>query len=148
MKKFKFRLQTVLDIKEKKLEEKQLELAKVLTLLDAQKEALNGMNESYNHYDQGLLELMTAETIDVFSINSNKAYLLRLAFDMKMQRQIIEKTEILLREKQIEVNLAYQDMKILEKLKEKAEKRHYRHFEELQVKEIDDITTSRYCMAS
>ena len=46
--------------------------------------------------------------------------------------------------KQDEVNVAYRDKEILEKLKEKQKKTYYQEFEKAQSNELDDITISRY----
>lgn len=148
MKKFKFRMQTILEIKAKKLEEEQLKLASLLNTLNSQEEILEQMNSQAQRISNELNSLLSSENIEVDKICNYKSFLKNVSFDIQTQKELIRKTQINIDEQKIALGEAYKELKILENLKEKQQKEHYRHFEELEVKEIDDITISRYKRAS
>lgn len=145
MKKYSFRLQTVLEMREKKLEEKRREMAKVVAELNEQNQKLETMflrKDSVKSSLENIYE--SAKELDILEITNYKDYLGRMTNDIKNQETVIEKTTHLLRFKQLEVSNALKEVKILEKLKETQEKKFYQHYDYLQAKEIDDIASTRY----
>ena len=60
MKKFRFRMETVLNMREKELEERQMEMAKILAALNAQKEKLQNIFDSQDKNTKILEELCTS----------------------------------------------------------------------------------------
>ena len=149
MKKYSFRLQTVLEIREKKLEEKRREMAKVIAKLNEQ---IIGLEELFSKQisAKASLESIYAgeKELDILEITNYKNYLGKIVNDAKNQEVAIESTRNLLKFKQLEVTEALKEVKILEKLKEKQEKKFYQHYEYVQAKEIDDIASTRYRVAS
>lgn len=145
MKKYSFRLQTVLEMREKKLEDKRREMAIVIAKLNEQTEYLEGLI-SKEANARGVLEGIYegVKELDILEITNYKDYLSKLIVDQKNQELIIEKTRNLLRFKQLEVLEALKAVKILEKLKETQEKKFYQHYEYVVAKEIDDIASTRY----
>lgn len=149
MKKFSFRLQTVLEMREKKLEEKRREMAKVITLLNMQKKELEdtiARQNSIQNYLEGLYT--SGEELDILEVTNYKDFFGKTIVDIKKQEKVIEKTQILLQFKQYEVTEALKEVKVFEKLKETQEKKFYAHYNYLQAKEIDDIASTRYKRAS
>lgn len=145
LKKFSFRLQTVLEMREKKLEEKRLEMAKVIAILNEQSQILEDYILKENHTREALDKIYTSgEELDILEVTNYKDYLGRVIVFQKNQQKIIDKTNQLLRLKQLEVTEALKAVKVLEKLKETQERKFYQHYEYLQAKEIDDIATTRY----
>ena len=144
MKKFKFRLQVVLDMREKELEERQMEMARILTALREQEEKLQNIlhNQEVNTSKQE--DLVQSEDLDIFQIEEHRTYGLKLVIDAQNQERIINNTKAILARKQIEVKEAHQKVEILKKLKEKQEKSYYKEFLQTEMKEIDDITSSRF----
>lgn len=145
MKKFSFRLQTVLEMREKKLEDKRREMAKVIAQLNEQTQhlemliskQLSAKNSLENIYNSG-------KELDIIEITNYKDFLGKVIVDAKNQEAVIEKTKYLLIFKQLEVTEALKEVKVLEKLKETQEKKFYQHYEYVQAKEIDDIASTRY----
>lgn len=145
MKKYSFRLQTVLEMREKKLEDKRREMAIVIAKLNEQNQYLeeliskekNTRNSLENIYNSG-------NELDITEITNYKDFLGKVIIHTKNQEKIIEKTKNLLKFKQLEVTEALKEVKILEKLKETQEKKFYQHYEYVQAKEIDDIASTRY----
>lgn len=145
MKKFSFRLQTVLELREKKLEDKRREMAVVITLLNKQLQELEETTARQKNIQAYLEEIYTSgKELDIVEITNYKDFFGKTIVDIKNQEQIIEKTKHLLRFKQLEVTEALKDVKVFEKLKETQEKKFYEHYNYLQAKEIDDIASTRY----
>lgn len=145
MKKYSFRLQTVLEIREKKLEEKRREMATVIAKLNEQNEYLEKLTSKEKNVRETLEAIYNnKEELDISEITNYKDFLGKVITDAKNQEKIIEKTTHLLRFKQLEVTEALKEVKILEKLKETQEKKFYQNYEYIQNKEIDDIASTRY----
>ena len=76
MKKFKFKLQILLDEKQKKLEDKQLELSKIQYLLKQQEEVLNSLITKHSDTLKNLEKMLeNNEHIDLISIDMHKSFL-------------------------------------------------------------------------
>lgn len=143
MRRFNFRLQSILNLKEKKLEDERLKLAGIISVLESQKDILLEMNEKKEYLEAQLENITNSQVLDIQNVVGYKNFLNRTAQDIKMQFEIIKKTQFELEEQQIKVNEAYREVKVLEKLKEKQYKNFLFKYEQTQIKEIDDITISR-----
>ena len=144
LKKFEFRMQVVLNMREKELEERQMEMAKILATLNAQKEKLQSICNAQIENTKELEALCTSSSLEVNQIESHRMYGLKLIADGKNQERIIANTESILKIKQQEVMEAHKKVEVLKKLKEKQEKEYYQEFLRAEVKEIDDITSARF----
>lgn len=144
MKKFKFRLQVVLDLRENELEQRQMEAAKILAALRKQEGELQDIINSQNLNHEQMLALYDSESLDIQQIEAHRDYSLKLVVDENNKKRIIANTKILLEKKQNEVKEAYKKVEILKKLKEKQEKEYYKEFLDSEIKEIDDITIARF----
>lgn len=144
MKKFKFRLQVVLDMREKELEERQMEMAKIVSALNQQKEKLQGIIKHQEENTKAQEELALSEELDIFQLEEHRAFGIKLVTDGINQERIIKNTEAILSRKQQEVKEAHQKVEVLKKLKEKQEKEYYKEFLTAEMKEIDDITSARF----
>lgn len=149
MKKYSFRLQTVLEIREKKLEEKRREMAEVITKLNEQNQVLQNLVKRQNDARESLETIYSSgEELDILEVTNYKDFIGKVIVDAKNQEKVIEQTNYLLQFKQFEVSEALKAVKVLEKLKETQEKKFYQHYDYLQAKEIDDIASTRYKKAS
>lgn len=144
MKKYSFRLQPVLDIREKTLEDKRLEMAQVIQLLNEQQDGLGKLLAKQDAYKEELESLSLEDDLNVFSLANFKNYMVNLQTQIKQQEANIKNTKKALRVKQDAVNEALKDVKVLEKLKEKQSQKFYRDIEMKEANEIDDISTARY----
>ncbi len=144
MKKYSFRLQPVLYIREKTLEDKRLEMAQVIQLLNEQQDGLGKLLAKQDAYKEELESLSLEDDLNVFSLANFKNYMVNLQTQIKQQEANIENTKKALRVKQDAVNEALKDVKVLEKLKEKQSQKFYRDIEMKEANEIDDISTARY----
>lgn len=149
MKKFSFRLQTVLEIREKKLEDKRREMAAVIQKLNMQNEILKQIVSKQSNIKEHLEDIYNSgQELDILEITNYKNFLGKMVVEEKKMGQVIQETKYLLRFKQLEVTEALKEVKVLEKLKETQEKKFYQHYEYVQAKEIDDIASTRYKKAS
>ena len=136
MKKFQFRLQVVLDIKEKLLEQKLLELSKVQRgLQDAvnKQKTLEGYQAEIN---EALLNVFqSGNELDLVEVQRYKDFI---------NKVVVQNITKLLDIKRKEVNDVLKEKKVLEKLKENQKKKFYQEFEAYERNELDDIASSRY----
>lgn len=144
MKKYSFRLQPVLDIREKTLEDKRLEMAQVIQLLNEQQEGLERLIAKQASYKDELESLSLEDDLNVFALANFKNYMVNLQEQITQHEHNIENTKKALRVKQEAVNEALKDVKVLEKLKEKQSQKFYKDIEMKEANEIDDISTARY----
>ena len=144
LKKFKFRLQVVLDMRQNELEQRQMEAAKIVAALRKQEGELQEIRDTQNRNFQEMENLYNLSTLDIQQIESHRDYGLKLTVDEKNKLRIIANTKILLERKQAEVREAHKKVEVLKKLKEKQEQEYYKEFLDVEVKEIDDITSARF----
>ncbi len=145
MKKYTFRLQTVLEMREKKLEDKRREMALVIAKLNEQNQQLAELIQKQEKAKTTLEGIYSSGgELDILQVTNYKNYLGKMITDSKNQQIVISRTKNLLRFKQMEVTEALKELKILEKLKETQEKKFYEHYNYVQAKEIDDIASTRY----
>jgi flagellar FliJ protein len=134
----------VLDIREKTLEDKRLEMAKVIKLLNDLQDELNTMQAKYSSFKKELDGLLSSDTVNVSELAGYNDYLFQLEQDIKSKQMTIKNTKKVLLVKQADVNEALKDVKVLEKLKENQSKKFYDAIYKKEAEEIDDIVTARY----
>lgn len=137
-------MQVVLDMREKELEERQMEMAKVLAALNLQQQKLQEICTHQEKIKNRLEMLCTSEYLDIEQIESHRDFGIKLSVDARNQERIIENTKSILKVKQKEVMEAHQKVEVLKKLKEKQETEYYKEFLKAETKEIDDITSARF----
>ena len=137
-------MQLILDMREKELEEKQMEMAKILSALNSQKEKLQSILQAQETNKNNLEQLSTSENFDVPQVELHRDYGMKLISDANNQQRVIANTESILARKQREVKEAHQKVEVLRKLKEKQETEYYQEFLKAETKEIDDITSARF----
>lgn len=135
-------------MKEKELEQKLLELAKVQKGLNEAKEGLAKL-ESYQTEINSALEdvFRSGNDLNILEVQRYRNYINKLIVDSSNQKVLITNIEKLLAKKQCEVNEVLKEKKVLEKLKERQQKTYYLNFEKGERHELDDITSSRYRIA-
>lgn len=144
LKKFKFRMQVVLDMRQHELEERQMEAAKILAALKKQESELQEIIDSQVRNSEQMESLYTLNSLDIQQIEAHRVFGLKLIVDAKNKERIIANTKLLFERKQIEVREAHKKVEILKKLKEKQEQEYYKEFLDAEIKEIDDITSARF----
>lgn len=135
-------------MKEKLLEEKLLELAKVQRSLQ---EALDKQSQLENYQKEisdALIDVYKCgNDLNLVEIQRYKDFINKLIVDISNQKVVVNNITKLLAVKRHEVNEVLKEKKVLEKLKERQQKTYYFNFEQAQRKELDDIASSRYRIA-
>ena len=144
MKRFKFRLQVVLDMRENELEKRRIEAAKILAVLNEQKAKLEEILQAQKKNSEEMETLYTKEVFDIPEVEGHRDYGLKLVNDETNQRRLIANTMAILEKKQEEVREAHKKVEVLKKLKEKQEEQYYKDFLAAEIKETDDITSARF----
>ena len=145
MKKFQFRLQVVLEIKEKLLEEKLLELSKVQRGLQEAVEKQKTLESYQLEINQALMNVFqSGNDLDLVEVQRYKDFINKLIVDISSQKVVVQNISRLLEIKRREVNEVLKEKKVLEKLKENQQKKYYQEFEQYERRELDDIASSRY----
>lgn len=148
MKKFQFRLQVVLDIKEKLLEQKLVELSKVQKGLQEAIQKQKTLENYQIEINQALLKVFqSGNDLDLIEVQRYKDFINKLLVDISGQKVVVQNITKLLEIKRREVNEVLKEKKVLEKLKENQKKKYYQEFEQYQRNELDDISSSRYMRA-
>ena len=137
-------MQTVLNMRENELEARQMEMAKIITALNAQQEKLQSILQAQQENKANLEALSNAEELDVVQVQMHQGYVVKLNTDAVNQERIIANTQSILKRKQQEVLEAHKKVEVLKKLKEKQEQEYYKEFLQAETKEIDDITSARF----
>lgn len=145
MKKYKFRLQTVLEIRERKLETKLQELAEVMNILNKELEIEKELINKKNSLTSNIVMLNKISTApERLEMQNSRDYWVHLGIKIHQQRERIKNVQQFVDYKQKEVSQAVKEKKILENLKEKDEKKFYDEYERQTRAELDDIAISRY----
>lgn len=148
MKGFKFRLQTVLEAKEQKFKDSQLEYAKVQSRLYREKQALETMYNEHSKTNEGLEQIIKSGLMDYTLIACHQNYLLKLKGDIQYQHNLIGRIEMELAEKKRLMLEAMKEKKIMEKLRERALEEFKKNVDRQEFITIDEIATNRYKKAS
>lgn len=145
MKKFQFRLQNLLDLKVKKLDEKLVELSKILNLIFEEKQKIEELARQKLEINLQFEKACEKNLmLDVSKLLNLKNFLPKIDENIRNLKQKIDDMEKVLDIKQFEVNEAFKEKKMLEKLKEKHKKNFYKEFELNEAKELDDLTSARF----
>ena len=144
MKGFKFRLESVLGARQKKLEDCQLNFAKAKNKLHRENMILVDIVKALNETILSLEKVLNAGGIDQTLIFIHQNYIIKLKEDIKNQKIIIETAEKELEEANMLMLEALKAKKIMEKLREKA-LNEFKEKTGMQEKLlIDEIATCRY----
>lgn len=135
----------MLNLKEKALEDKRLEMAKVIKILNDYQSDLEALQNKYSSYKKDIEDISNSEgLINIPELANRNSYMFLLEQQMKEKQVSIENTKKVLKVKQQEVNEAYKDVKVLDKLKETQSKKFYEAAYKKELEETDDIVTARY----
>ena len=131
-------------MRENELEQRQMEMAKILEALKKQESELQDIINSQKLNTEQMENLYTLASLDVQQIEAHRQYGLKLIVDAQNKERIIANTKMLLSRKQVEVREAHKKVEVLKKLKENQEEKYYKDFLDAEIKEIDDLTSARF----
>ena len=104
-------------MREKELEDRRREMARVAEALNQQQEKLQNIFKHQEQNNQAQEALAMAENLDIFQLEEHRTFGIKLITDAKNQERIIDNTKRILEHKQKEVKEAHQKVEVLKRLK-------------------------------
>ena len=138
MKKFKYRLQALLKVKEHIEKERQKDHAVALQKVYHQTDELDRIDNSRMESQSAQRSQMT-QNISVAEMLVYSRYLARLKREQLAGNELLHLLEGEAEEKRTELVIASKDRRVLEKLKEKQSAKHHAEIDQALTKENDEI---------
>ena len=140
MAKFKYRMQSILNIKEKLEEQAKNEFAAARMRLDEEEEKLRALEERKLFYeDEG--RRLRESALNILDLNENKTAIDRMDEFIAIQQIEVNRASALLEQARINLTNAMQEAQIQNKLKEKAFEEFKKEINAQEAKEIDELTS-------
>lgn len=143
MAKFIYRMQSILDIKEKMEEQAKNEFASARMHLDEEEEKLNILIKRKEGYEEQGRELQKSG-LNVLDIISNRDAIARMQEFIEIQKKAVTAAQAKLEDARIRLQTAMQESKIQAKLKEKAFEEFMKEENAREFKEVDELTSYTY----
>jgi len=144
MKKFKYRLETLLKVKSQIEKEKQREHAETLRKVYEQKERLNQI-DCKRRDNMGRQRQAQEGTFSIVDMLFFTRYFLKLKRETIAGGELLRGLQRTTEEKRQDLVKASKERKIYEKLKEKQQKKYNDEIEMVEKKELDEIATNGFC---
>jgi len=136
MKKFKFNLENVLQIKKYNEEECKLALGLAISILNEIEIKIKETAIKRHHAESEKLK-------DPAQMTNWNNYIVRLEHETEMLMEEAAKAEIAVEEKRTLYMEAFKELKAMEKIKEKREKEYKKEMNEKESAEIDELFAAR-----
>lgn len=143
MAKFIYRMQSILNIKEKLETQAKNEFAQARIRLDEEIEKLERLEARKREYEEEAVALRNA-TLDIIKINENKHALEKVDEYIEGQKSEVSKAEKAFNRARDNLTRAMQEKEIQIKLKEKAFEEFKQELNAEEAKEIDELTSYTY----
>lgn len=140
MAKFIYRMQSILDIKEKMEEQAKMEFAAARIRLDEEEEKLRMLNDRKAVYEEKGRALRK-DALKVREILENREAITRMEEFIAFQERQVKRAGDLLEEARYKLRIARQESKTQERLREKAFDQFMREENAKEAKEIDELTS-------
>jgi len=141
MKKYRFRLQRVLDIKEVIQQIRERELANALNVLESEQLVLDNHREKLQTYQD---EIRGRRRLSIFEMRFYSSYLTLLIFEIQRQINRISECEKEVEDKKKKLEWAYKERQAIENLKQRTREEYIRDFDKDQQIQGDEISLSKY----
>lgn len=143
MAKFVYRMQSILDIKNKMEEQARMNYAQARIQLTEEEEKRDELFFRKQFYEEENRESLTG-SLKVRKIRDTKEAILRMDEFIAMQEEEVRKAEQKLEKRRIELTELMKERKTHEKLKEKAFEQFMAEENAKESKEIDELTSYTY----
>lgn len=143
MAKFKYRMQSILEVKKKLEEQAKNEFAAARASLNEEEEKLEQLNkrkEAYEEEGRALRE----DTLNIMDIIENKEALLHMDEFIAEQQLNVKRSEDSMEEARLALQTAMQESKTQEKLREKAFEQFMKEENARESREIDELVSYTY----
>lgn len=143
MAKFIYRMQSILNIKEKLEEQARMDFAQANMRLAAEEEKLQQLEDRKAFYEDKARQLQK-DSLKVMDILENQNAIERMKEFIAAQQLEVKKAEAVVEETRLALMEAMQETKTQHKLKEKAFEEFMREENAREAKEIDELTSYTY----
>jgi len=143
MAKFIYRMQSILNIKEKLEEQARMEFAQANMRLVAEEEKLQQLTDRKTYYEEESRRLQR-DALNVFDITENQNAIERMKDFIAEQMLRVRKAEEEVERARLALMEAMQETKTQHKLKERAFEEFMREENAREAKEIDELTSYTY----
>lgn len=143
MAKFIYRMQSILNIKEKLETQAKNEFAQARIRLDEELEKLASLERRKKEYEDEAIALRNT-TLDIQKINENKYALERVEEYIQGQQSEVSKAEKAFNRARDNLTRAMQETEVQNKLKERAFEEFKRELNAQEAKEVDELTSYTY----
>lgn len=140
---FRYKMQSILDIKLKMETQAKQEFAHAKLVLDREEEKLEALRARKKDYEEYAKELLKGK-LDLQEISDNNVAILRTEEYILEQEKRVEKAEQLLEKARAKLQEVMQERKVQETLKEKAFEAFLQEEKQQESKEIDQLTSYKY----
>lgn len=147
MAKFIYRMQSILDIKEKLEEQARNEFAAARMRLNEEEEKLALLKERKASYEEQGRELQKSG-LNVLDILTNRDAIARMQEFIEIQMGAVEAANAQLEKARIKLRTAMQESKTQEKLRERAFEEFVREENAREAKEVDELVSYTYSVSS
>lgn len=143
MAKFRYRMQSILEIKKKLEEQAKNEFAAARAALNEEEDKLEQLKKRKETYeDEG--RALRENTLNIMDIIENKEALLRMDEFIADQRLNVKRAQDRMEEARLALQTAMQESKTQEKLREKAFEQFVKEENARESKEIDELVSYTY----
>ena len=143
MAKFKYRMQSILEVKKKLEEQAKNEFAAARAALNEEEDKLEQLKKRKEAYeDEG--RALREDTLNIMDIIENKEALLRMDEFIADQQLNVKRAEDRMEEARLALQTAMQESKTQDKLREKAFEQFMKDENARDSKEIDELVSYTY----
>ncbi len=143
MAKFIYRMENILNIKYKMEEQAKQEYMVVRMRLNEAEEELEGLKKRKNDYFD-LYRKLVSEKLEVLEIEECKEAIIIIDEYINAQKQVVKSIDAELEAAILKMNLAMQERKIHEKLKENQFEVFLQELNQEEMKEVDELISYQY----
>lgn len=140
---FRYKMQSILDIKLKMETQAKQEFAQARMVLDREEEKLEMLCKRKQEYEAYAQELLSGR-LDMQEISQNNVAILRTQDAIEEQKKRVFRAEQLLEKAREKLQEVVQERKVQETLKEKAFEAFLQEEKQQESKEIDQLTSYTY----
>lgn len=147
MKKFQYRMQGILDLKEKLEEQEKTNYAAAQEKLNAENVKLASLSKRRDLYENRLRECV-GKQLNVIEIRQNEDAVESLKLFIRQQKIMVRKAEQNVQAALYRLDQAMIERKTQEKLREQAHAVYVEESEREERKEVDELVSFQYCNAA
>lgn len=144
MARFRYRMQNILNIKQKMETQAKNEYAAANMALEEEKEKMNALIGRRQYYENKVREYLSSDSLKLQSVAEAKRAIRSIEEQMRIQLNNVKRAEKVLEEKRVAMMEVMKERKTQEILKEKAFEAFIQEENRAESKQIDELTSYLY----